>query len=142
MAFLRRLLGLGSRSALLGWRPYYAPALVGWVGGAGWGFGVSVGFGFGGGCGWFPLGWGEPYYPWYHGYRGGYVSQNYIRNVNVTNTRITNINNVTNNYYHNNVINGHYANRSVAGAVTAAPKSALASGKILPGLEWSFPGPI
>ena len=29
----------------VGWRPYYAPALVGWVGGAGWGFGVSFGFG-------------------------------------------------------------------------------------------------
>ena len=89
----------------VGWRPYYAPALVGWIGGAGWGFGVSVGFGFGGGCGWFPLGWGEPFYPWYHGYRGGYVSQNYIRNVNVTNTHITNITNVTNNYYNNNVNN-------------------------------------
>ena len=111
----------------VGWRPYYAPALVGWIGGAGWG--VGFGFGFGGGCGWFPLGWGEPFYPWYHGYRGGYVSQNYIRNVNMTNTRITNINNVSNNYYRNNVNNGHYANRNVAGAVTAAPKSALASGQ-------------
>ena len=111
----------------VGWRPYYAPALVGWIGGAGWGVGVS--FGFGGGCGWFPLGWGEPYYPWYHGYRGGYVSQTYIRNVNITNTHITNITNVTNNYYRNAVINAHYVNRSIPGAVTAAPKSALASGQ-------------
>ncbi|HZD32414.1 MAG TPA: DUF6600 domain-containing protein [Candidatus Angelobacter sp.] len=117
--------------AYVGWRPYYAPALVGWVGGAGWGFGVSfgVGFGIGGGCGWFALGWGEPYYPWYHGYHGGYVSQNYIRNVNVTNTRITNINNVTNNYYNNTTNNTRYANRSIAGAVTAAPKSALQNGQ-------------
>jgi FecR protein len=113
----------------VGWRPYYAPALVGWIGGAGWGFGVSFGFGFGGGCGWFPLGWGEPFYPWYHGYHGGYVSRNYIRNVNITNTHITNINNVSNNYYHNSLNNEHYANRSVTGAVTAAPKSALASGQ-------------
>ena len=115
----------------VGWRPYYAPALVGWIGGAGWGFGVSFGFGFGfgGGCGWFPLGWGEPFYPWYHGYRGGYVSQNYIRNVNVTNTHITNINNVTNNYYHNSFNNEHFVNRNIAGAVTAAPKSALATGQ-------------
>ena len=113
----------------VGWRPYYAPALVGWVGGAGWGFGVSFGFGFGAGYGWFPLGWGEPFYPWYRGYRGGYVSQNYIRNVNVTNTHITNITNVTNNYYRNSVNNTHYANRNVAGAVTAAPSSALASGQ-------------
>jgi hypothetical protein len=113
----------------VGWRPYYAPALVGWVGGAGWGVSVSFGFGIGGGCGWFPLGWGEPYYPWYHGYRGGYVSNNYIRNVNVTNTHITNITNVTNNYYSNGVNNIRYANRNVAGAVTAAPKSALANGE-------------
>jgi hypothetical protein len=113
----------------VGWRPYYAPALVGWVGGAGWGFGVSFGFGFGAGCGWFPLGWGEPFYPWYHGYHGGYVSQNYIRSVNVTNTHINNITNVTNNYYNNSISNTHYANRNIAGAVTAAPNSALASGQ-------------
>src|SRR5215471_19326928 len=111
----------------VGWRPYYAPALVGWIGGGGWGFGISVGFG--GGCGWFPLGWGEPYYPWYRGYRGGYVSQTYIRNVNVTNTHITNITNITNNYYNNRVTNTNYVNRNVAGAVTAAPKSALINGQ-------------
>ena len=117
--------------AYVGWRPYYAPALVGWVGGAGWGFGVSfgIGFGVGGGCGWFPLGWGEPYYPWYHGYHGGYVSNTYIKNVNVTNTHITNITNVTNNYYNNTINNTHYVNRTVAGAVTAAPKSALQYGQ-------------
>jgi len=115
----------------VGWRPYYAPALVGWIGGGGWGFGVSfgIGFGFGGGCGWFPLGWGEPYYPWYHGFRGGWVSNTYVRNVNITNTHITNITNVTNNYYNNNINNTHYVNRNVAGAVTAAPKSALANGQ-------------
>ncbi len=112
----------------IGWRPYYAPALVGWVGGAGWGFGISVGFG-GGGCGWFALGFGEPYYPWYHGYRGGYVSNTYIRNVNVTNTHINNITNVTNNYYSNRVQNTNYVNRAVPGAVTAAPASALANGQ-------------
>jgi hypothetical protein len=113
----------------VGWRPYYAPALVGWVGGGGWGFNISFGFGVGGGCGWFPLGWGEAYYPWYHGYRGGYVSQAYIRNVNVTNTRITNITNVTNNYYNNRPTNVNYVNRNVAGAVTGAPKSALINGQ-------------
>lgn len=111
------------------WRPYYAPALVGWVGGAGWGIGVSFGFGWGGGCGWFALGWGEPYYPWYHGYRGGYVSNTYIKNVNVTNTTINNITNVTNNYHNNTINNTHYANRMVPGAVTAAPKSALINGQ-------------
>ena len=55
----------------------------------------SIGFGSGGGYGWCPLGWGEPYYPWYHSSRG------YFRNVNVTNTRIVNITNITNNYYNN-----------------------------------------
>ena len=121
------------------WNPYYAPALVGWIGGPDFG----VGFGFGGGgwgvsvnFGWFPLGWGEPYYPrycgWGHGgwYRGGgYVSNNYIRNVNITNTRIVNINNVTNNYYNNRgVANARYGFRNTAGAVTAAPESAFKSG--------------
>ena len=113
--------------AYVGWRPYYAPALVGWIGGAGWGVGISIGFG--GGCGWFPLGWGEAYYPWYHGYRGGRVSNAYVRNVNITNTRINNVNTVTTNYYHNSVHGERYANRMVAGAVTAAPASALANGQ-------------
>jgi hypothetical protein len=42
-------------------RPLWAPALVGWVGGAGWGlsaFGTPV-------YGWVPLGWGEPFHPWW-----------------------------------------------------------------------------
>ena len=116
------------------WRPYYAPALVGWVGGSG----ISVGFSFGGigvGFGWFPLGWGEPYYPYYSGWghggwynRGGYVSNNYFRNVNITNTHITNITNITNNYYSGNVGQTRYGFRSAPNAVTAAPRSAFASG--------------
>ena len=79
------------------WNPYYAPALVGWIGGAGFGvgFGWGGGWGIGIGFGWFPLGWGAPYYPrycgwghggWYHG--GGWVSTGYLHNVNVTNTHI------------------------------------------------------
>ena len=114
------------------WRPYYAPALVGWIGGSGF----SVGFSFGSvGFGWFPLGWGEPYYPrycgWGHGgwYRGGgYVSNNYFRNVNVTNTNITNITNITNNYYNNNIQNTHYGFRSAPNAVSAAPRAAFVNG--------------
>ena len=118
------------------WNPYYAPALVGWIGGAG--FGVGFGWGWGGfgigvGFGWFPLGWGVPYYPhycgwghggWYHG--GGWVSAGYLHNVNVTNTHITNITNVTNNYYHNNLA-GIGGNRNIPGAVTAAPRTAFTS---------------
>jgi hypothetical protein len=70
-------------------RPIYAPALVAWFGGPRWG--VSIGFG--GGYGWCPLGFGEPFFPWYGG------SRNYFRNVNIRNTRIVNITNITNNYY-------------------------------------------
>ena len=42
--------------------PFYAPALVGFIGGDDWSLGLS----FGGPCiGWFPLGPGDPYYyPW------------------------------------------------------------------------------
>jgi len=74
-------------------RPYYAPALVAWFGGPR--FGIGFGFGFGGGFGWCPLGFGEPFFPWYGASRG------YFRNVNISNTRINNITNVTNNYYNN-----------------------------------------
>jgi hypothetical protein len=92
-------------------RPFYAPALVAWVGGPD--FGVSVGFG--GGVGWFPLGWGEPYIPYYRHSRG------YFQHVNVSNTRITNITYITNNYYdhHRDITNIHYVNRNHPGAVTA-----------------------
>ena len=120
------------------WNPYYAPALVGWIGGpgfgvgfgwgGGWGFGVGIGFG------WFPLGWGAPYYPrycgwghggWYHG--GGWVSNGYLRNVNITNTHINNINNITNNYLQQQ-FRRHQCEPQHTGAVTAAPKSAFTSG--------------
>jgi len=102
-------------------RPYYAPALVAWFGGPGWG--VSLGFGFGGGFGWCPLGWGEPFYPWYHGGFG------YFRNVNITNTRITNINNY---YGHppNRFGEGrfHYANMRAPGGLAAMSSHGLANG--------------
>lgn len=76
-------------------RPWYAPALVAWWGGPGWGLGFGFGFGFGGGFGWCPLGFGEPFFPWYH------TSAFYFRNINIRNTRITNINRVSNNFFHN-----------------------------------------
>jgi hypothetical protein len=107
-------------------RPVYAPALVAWVGGSHWG--LSLSFGGGGGVGWFPLGYGEPYIPPYR------ASRNYFQNVNVTNTHITNITNVTNNYYtnnnttvinHTNVTKIVYKNQMVPGAFTAVPKAAL-----------------
>jgi hypothetical protein len=120
-------------------RPVYAPALVAWVGGSH--LSISVSFGGSSGVAWFPLGYGEPYIPPYG------VSRNYFRNVNVSNTRITNITNITNNYYvtnnttnithvtnnnvnvsgnHNNV-HINYANQTVPGAVTAVPSTVVAN---------------
>src|SRR5215469_5468919 len=113
-------------------RPYYAPALVAWFGGPGWG--INFGFGFGGGFGWCPLGFGEPFIPWY---RAGF---GYFNRVNITNTRITNIN--IRNVYNNNFANGqprpgggiygarngnqlHYANLHAPGGFSAASRNTL-----------------
>ena len=100
-------------------RPVYAPALVAWFGGSNWGFGLA----FGGGYGWCPLGYGEPYIPWYRG------SSRYFRSVNVTNTRITNITYITNNYYNHDgrrpVKALEYANLKAPGAMTAVPGRTL-----------------
>jgi hypothetical protein len=98
--------------------PYYGPAFVGFLGGFGFGFG----FGWGGGYGWFPLGWGEPFHPWYR------CGSGYWRNVNIHNTYINNFNARNNGYRnfnyryahdphavtatsHNNFVNGHGINR-------------------------------
>ena len=87
------------------YRPIYAPALVAWFGGSGWGVGMSFG---GPAVGWVPLGWGEPYYPYYR------VSRGYFRNVNIYNTHITNITVIENNYYNRRgreFQNVHYVNQ-------------------------------
>src|SRR5438445_8410736 len=101
-------------------RPFYGPAFVGFVGGGHFGFGFGFGGGFGGGIGWFPLGFREPYHPWYH------ASDRYFRNVNITNTRITNVN-VLN--VHNNNFNYAYAHNSRA--VTAASRNAFVNGQAI-----------
>ncbi len=44
-------------------RPLWAPALVAWTGGPGWSFSVSTGAPV---YGWVPLGWGEPFRPWWN----------------------------------------------------------------------------
>lgn len=98
-------------------RPYYAPALVAFVGGPHFSVGVSVGGGVGF-AGWFPLGPREPYYPWYH--CGGA----YLRQVNVTNIR--NVTNVTNIVNVRNVNNIHYVNQRVA--TTVVHSNVFASG--------------
>ena len=94
-----RPLGLGPRRPAS--RPVYAPALVAFIGGAGWN--VSVGVGGGGveAIGWVPLAPEEVYLPTYA------VSEDYVRRVNVTNvTKVTTINRVT----VNNVTVNNYRN--------------------------------
>jgi hypothetical protein len=100
-------------------RPYYAPALVAFIGGVGVGVGVAVG----GPVGWFPLGPRDVYFPGYH------VSQHYFTSVNVSNTVVntTVINNYYGGYSHGTINYGeiNYHNRAVAGAVVAVPAAAF-----------------
>ncbi len=62
---------LGLDSGPRGVRSIYAPALVAFVGGGGWSVGI------GGLVGWFPLGPGEIYNPWYRCGRNCYTNVNY-----------------------------------------------------------------
>jgi hypothetical protein len=113
--------------------PVYAPALVSFVGvggdilaGAAFGFGVGLLAG-GGGVGWFPLGYREPFVPWYH------VSDGYFRGINrysgldVRNIHINNYRNITVN---------NYANARFA---TVAPDRAFARGDRMQGLARPLP---
>ncbi len=99
----------------IGYYPVYGPAFVGFLGG-----GFGFGFGVGVGVGWFPLGFGEIYHPWY-GYRRGGA---YIRNVNIHNTYIRNVNNV--NF---NSANRNYAYAHNAAAVTATTRAGFVGGQ-------------
>jgi len=109
--------------------PVYSPALVGWVGGPGFG----VGFGFGGGVGvsaWFPLGPGEPFYPWYH------CGPRYFGQINITNVygynRYDGLRNIGNpryyGYFHDpaRMQEIHFANRRIA--TTAMRQTEFARG--------------
>jgi len=96
-------------------RPVYAPALVAWVGGAGFGLAVGVG----GAVGWFALGPREVFVPAYR------YSPAYIERVNVTNTVI--VNRAV--FADVRVANVAYVNRGVAGAVVAVPAGAMVAGR-------------
>ena len=106
-------------------RPVYAPALVAFVGGAGF----SVALSSGPAIGWFPLGPREVYRPAYN------VSREYYRQVNVSNTVINNT--VINNTYVSNVTNttapaqprASYRNLQAPNAVTAVAPTAFAQGQ-------------
>jgi hypothetical protein len=81
-------------------RPVYAPALVGFVGGAGFSLSVSIGSGFTG-VAWFPLGPRDVFVPSYR------CSPHYVDVVNVTNTRVIKVTEVHTVY--NTVIINHDA---------------------------------
>ena len=101
--------------------PYYGPAFVGFLGG-GFGVGVGFGFGWGGGYGWFPLGWGEPFRPWYH------CGPGYWNHVNVYNTHINNFNHFNN---VNNFRNYNYRYAHNVNAVTTASHNAFVNGQAI-----------
>jgi hypothetical protein len=111
-------------------RPVYAPALVGFVGGGGFGVGVAFGGGFSG-VAWFPLGPRDVFVP---GYR---ASPRYVQNINVTNSRVVNVTQVTtvyNNVYinHNTTVNNYtYAHNQTA--VTAVSRETFVNARPVSG---------
>ena len=97
-------------------RPYYSPALVAWFGGAGWG--VGLGFGGGFGYGWCPLGWNEPFIPWYH------TSFGYYRNVNITNIHVRDFDRLRGYYGGRETFRG-YSNLRYPGGTTAVSRETI-----------------
>jgi len=95
--------------------PIYGPAFVGFFGGSGFGFG------FGGGIGWFPLGFGEPFFP---GFR---CSRTFINNINIRNTTINNVNFINT----TNIHNFNFANAHNPKAVTVASRNAFVNGQAI-----------
>ena len=93
--------------------PIYGPAFVGFYGG---GFGWGLGFG----VGWFPLGFGEPFFPWFHCGRG------FVERINVRNTFIRN-----RNVFNGNAHNFNYAYAHNARAVTVANRNAFVNGQAI-----------
>jgi FecR protein len=105
-------------------RPVYAPALVGFVGGGG--FGVALAIGGGAGVAWFPLG---PRDVWVPAYR---CSPRYVQQVNITNTRVVNVTQVTNvynNVYINHTVVNNYTYQTNVRAVTAVDRETFVSGR-------------
>lgn len=98
-------------------RPQYAPALVAFVGGANWSVSVSSGPA----VGWVPLGWREPYIPWYRS------SPTYVRSVN--RTQVTDITIIDRYASARNIDNIRYMNRTVPSAMTVVPREAFVSGQ-------------
>ncbi|TAN08635.1 MAG: hypothetical protein EPN38_01505 [Rhodanobacteraceae bacterium] len=103
-------------------RPVYAPALVAFIGGAGFSASINIG---GGPVGWFPLGPRDVYVPWFH------ASRRYFTNVNITNIRNVYVNRTVINNFYGDYRAGRrppfgrndYAYRHLAGAVTVVPRT-------------------
>lgn len=108
-------------------RPVYAPALVAFVGGGGASLSVSFGGGFSG-VAWFPLGPRDVYVPGYH------ASPRYVENINITNTRVVNVTQVTRVYntvyvqHDTRIVNNYtYAHNNVA--VTAVSRDTFVNAR-------------
>ncbi len=95
-------------------QPVYAPALVAFIGGAG--FGVSLSVGSEPAVGWVPLAPSEVFRPYYP------TSVNYVKNVNINNVTRTEINNITtvNTTTVNNTTVNNFANQQAATVVPSA----------------------
>ena len=110
-------------------RPVYAPALVGFVGGGAFSFTVSFGAGFAG-VAWFPLGPHDVYVPGFH------CSPRYVQNINITNTRVVNVTEVTNVYntvvVNRNVTTVNYMYAKNAAAVTAVSRETFVNARPVP----------
>lgn len=97
-------------------RPHWAPALVGWVGGAAWGVSASGGNPV---YGWVPLGWGDAYHPWWRRCSNNcwtHYNRPYAVNVNVRPAAPP----------------PRYSNAAVPGALTAVAAPTLGSRRPVP----------
>lgn len=110
-------------------RPVYAPALVAFVGGGAIAASIELGGPAGVGVAWFPLGPRDVWVPPYH------VSEVYMSNVNVTNSRVINRTEIVN-VYNTTVVNRTtnvnvkrtYMYQNSPTAVTAVSKTAFQNG--------------
>lgn len=91
-------------------RPVYAPALVTFFGGNGWSISASVGPTYS----WVPLGWNEPFVPWYT------YSPNYWRQINRPYVR-----NIAEEPWRPRT----YVHANVPGAITAVAGTAFVTGR-------------
>jgi len=107
-------------------RPYWAPALVGWYGGAGWAMSVSGGAPV---YGWVPLGWGDAYIPWWRRCSNNcwtHYNRPFAVNVTVRPTAPP----------------ARYSNFGVPGAMTVVAGATLATRKPVPANIVPLPGSL